>query len=331
MKCWDAVDPGFGDEEGQSISSFSISQKAKNAAALAYILKTVEPYYFEDIGECQTAREAWKILEDINTNISTLHVLMYLKELVTTQKGSDERMQDYLGRITATNRKCAKAGLTFGEKADAHFYLLGLPKEYEDLTRSLEREDRNMTPQLVRAKLLAEERRIERGTSPDSAAWEAHEARALRVQGEDHPQRHGRDGTTTQRWCRGVEPRADWRAERQQWRSHHQTRRGGKAAARNEIRPYGEPGGARPGGARPWQTSGRQRPLKCFTCGNLGHIANACPVNDGEYDSKAIQCYSCGDMGHPEKCCPSRLTVRVAPCRKMRTKSENLKPKLFCL
>jgi len=126
MKCWDAVDPGFGDEGGQSISSFSISQKAKNAAALAYILKTVEPYYFEDIGECQTAREAWKILEDIYTNISTLHVLMYLKELVTTQKGPDERMQDYLGRITATNRKCAKAGLTFGEKADAHFYLLGL-------------------------------------------------------------------------------------------------------------------------------------------------------------------------------------------------------------
>jgi len=256
-KCWDAAVRGFLDESGNKvpIKDWTGPQIDKNDSALAYILKAVEPYYIEDIGECSIDQEAWETLEEINSKFSILHTLMHLRDLVTTQKGNSETMQDYLGRITSLNRKCSKSGLVFGEKADAFFYLLGLPKEYEDSARSLEREDKELTPRLARrAKLLADEKRVGRAhcaKNTDNADLDEAQVFTARQTFSDHPAR-GSPATAShlsQHPYSRPQP-APWR--RRQWsrpiRRGLGTTRGSGGSRGGSSRGYGGVGGERQDG-----------------------------------------------------------------------------------
>jgi len=92
--CWEAIKPGFLDVNGKDIAADKLdrTQSAKNDRVLAYIFKSVEHHCLEDIGVSETAKDAWKALEEINTDFTVLHTLMHLKEMVNAQKGADEPM-----------------------------------------------------------------------------------------------------------------------------------------------------------------------------------------------------------------------------------------------
>ena len=267
---------------------------------------------------------------------------MHMRELVTTTKRSEESMQDYIGRITVLIRKCAKADLVFGEKADAFFYLLGLPSQFEDFSRSLERDEVKLTPRMIKAKLLAEEKRMARCMSPTDAWKEEGVAQALLVKSPpqprtatsgtyDHPQcrrrSHHMAQKGMQRPARHPLPHAQ-RCSRDRQEGAHPSRRGARGGtaqrggSRRACRPYqhgGRKGHHQDGG--PQQTTPPTY-YKCYNCGRQGHFAKSCPSHSqhsmrmaiSESAIKSCACVSTNVV----KCCesgesgPKRNTQGVA-------------------
>lgn len=43
-----------------------------------------------------------------------------------------------------------------------------------------------------------------------------------------------------------------------------------------------------------------QRPPRCYVCGDVGHMANACPKDTG---TRVQKCYNCGGEGHVRSQC----------------------------
>ncbi|KAK9736912.1 hypothetical protein QE152_g11177 [Popillia japonica] len=118
----------------------SENENKVNQKALSFLLLSVSDNYLEDIGECEQAKNAWSILEDIHTKFGLLHTVMLIKDMVTITKTDDLPMQEYLGKIQDINLKINKVGIEFPDNLLACFFLMGLPMDkYESLVRNLER------------------------------------------------------------------------------------------------------------------------------------------------------------------------------------------------
>ncbi|KAJ8882582.1 hypothetical protein PR048_014393 [Dryococelus australis] len=146
------------------IKNLCVEKRRKNDKALSLLTLVVSDTYFDDIGRCELASELWEILEGIYTNYGLLHMIIILKEMVNTTKTDDFTMQENVSKIQNLNRKLIKKkGLHFTDKLLAMFFLMGLPLEkYDGLVRGMEKDGDNLTPAVVKAKLLLEEKRIKR-------------------------------------------------------------------------------------------------------------------------------------------------------------------------
>ncbi|KAJ8881334.1 hypothetical protein PR048_017815 [Dryococelus australis] len=81
--------------------------------------------YLNDIGRYELASKAWEILECIHTNYGLLYMIMIFKEMVNTAISDDVQ-------------------------------------KYDGLVKAMEKDKDNLTPAVVKVKLLLEERRIKR-------------------------------------------------------------------------------------------------------------------------------------------------------------------------
>ncbi|KAK9717548.1 hypothetical protein QE152_g23692 [Popillia japonica] len=71
-QCWEAIDPGYS-------APMSENENRVNQKALSFLLLSVSDNYLEDIGECEQAKNAWSILEDIHTKFGLLHTVMLIR------------------------------------------------------------------------------------------------------------------------------------------------------------------------------------------------------------------------------------------------------------
>ncbi|KAJ8878473.1 hypothetical protein PR048_019051 [Dryococelus australis] len=144
--CWEAVEPGY---NGADIKDLSVEKRRKNYKALEFI----------NLG----GSEASEIFEGIHTNYGLLHMIMIVKEVVNTTKIDYVSMHEHMSKIHNLNRKRIKRGLHFTDKSLVMFYLMGLPLEkFDGLVRAMEKDEDNLTPAVVKVKLLFEEKRIRR-------------------------------------------------------------------------------------------------------------------------------------------------------------------------
>lgn len=195
--CWEAVQPGYS-------LPYTEAQNKTDQKALSFILLSVSDAYLEDIGDCQTAKEAWDTLENMHTKFGLLHTVLLLREMVNITKTDAISMHDYLSKIQDINRKVAKAGIEFPDNLLACFYLMGLPlNKYEGLVRNLEQEEVKLSTSTVKAKLLLEEKRIKR-EEPESEekvlitrkknyhGRKNYNTNATQVEGQQQDQKHVR-------------------------------------------------------------------------------------------------------------------------------------------
>ncbi|KFM59483.1 Retrovirus-related Pol polyprotein from transposon TNT 1-94, partial [Stegodyphus mimosarum] len=172
-RCWEAVEPGYGIEMNEA-------ERKKNDEAVTLLFLIVEDTFLDDIGDCIRARDAWNCLKEMHTKFGLLHVLQLMREFFNINMKPNESVQSYLARLMDLHRKLANGGYAFTDREVALVMLLGLPRSYESLILSLEKDEANLTTTIVKPRLLVEEKRIIRNQSP---AKVYHEEQALHTKG----------------------------------------------------------------------------------------------------------------------------------------------------
>ncbi|KFM59138.1 Retrovirus-related Pol polyprotein from transposon TNT 1-94, partial [Stegodyphus mimosarum] len=172
-RCWEAVEPGYGIQMNEA-------QRKMNDEALTLLFLIVEDTFLHDIGDCIRARDAWTCLKEMHTKFGLLHVLQLMREFFNINMKPNESVQSYLARLMDLRGKLANGGYAFTDRKVALVMLLGLPRSYESLILSLEKDEANLTTTIVKPRLLVEEKRIIRN---ESSAKVYHEEQALHTKG----------------------------------------------------------------------------------------------------------------------------------------------------
>ncbi|KAG5899042.1 hypothetical protein JTB14_000066 [Gonioctena quinquepunctata] len=164
---WQAVDPGFSEDQLREAANKKTDHSAKS---ILYLL--INNNSLDDIMDCKTAKEVWETLKQIHTKYDTWHGLLLLKDFVNRAKKEDESINEYLTRRNGLYHKVKNAGFEFSQKVQAGFAVLGLPNEYEYLARNLRADEDDLNMSYLKSKSVEEERRINNknniGTEPEN-------------------------------------------------------------------------------------------------------------------------------------------------------------------
>ena len=130
--------------------------------ALSLIILNVKDHHLPVVGNCETAKEAWDMLESIYKAKSTARKLQLRRELNQLRKGTDESLTKYFARARELWNDLASIGQDIKSTEVAQFVLAGLPKEYETFIAILEASGEEPELDALLARLLQYEQRLVR-------------------------------------------------------------------------------------------------------------------------------------------------------------------------
>lgn len=70
--------------------------------------------------------------------------------------------------------------------------------------------------------------------------------------------------------------------------------------------------------------------IKCFTCGEIGHISKSCPKSTSEQKTKTVFCFNCRSEGHLTANCPEPLKCAYCKQEGHEKKDCPTRPKITC-
>lgn len=138
--------------------------------ALALIGLHVEDPHLHAISVCNTALEAWQMLEATYKGKSQARVLQLRRELTALKKGAAEPLTVYVARAQALAADLTAAGHAVQPTEVAYAVLAGLPHEYDMAVTVLETTGQELTVQSLLPRLLPIEQRVRAAGDQDSAA-----------------------------------------------------------------------------------------------------------------------------------------------------------------
>lgn len=144
-----------------------------NRKAIAFLLKSVDDRYIEDIGEMPRAKDISAKLKRIHSTYTLKQCFVLKKETINIEKTDRMSMYEYTSLIQQFNRKIAAGGWGL-ELTDAQLagqFLVGLPDKYEVMVNYLSREP-ELTTEGVKSFLMREEQNA--GPRPTSAGARAY-------------------------------------------------------------------------------------------------------------------------------------------------------------
>ena len=97
-----------------------------------------------------------------------LHQILVIQELVTIKKTDEMTATEYVYKIQSLNHKLELCKQQFDDRKLAAIMLMGLPLEkYEGFVRSLEADESKLTTQLVKSRLINEDKRMSKKESTE--------------------------------------------------------------------------------------------------------------------------------------------------------------------
>lgn len=123
-RLWEAIDPGYDDDE-----QLTPKPRGKDSHARNFLIQAVDDQYLTDIQHCTRAKVAWEILQGINCNFGMIHPILMLEEMRFLKKDENSTMREYINKVQVVCQKLARGGLEFSDPAIAAFMLLGYPDQ----------------------------------------------------------------------------------------------------------------------------------------------------------------------------------------------------------
>lgn len=158
---WEAI-VGYEDALDASLTQGEVRRRARsNTIALSILYKTVGDEFLGDIADCTTAREAWKILDDLCNSEGLVNGAMVLKELTHCTKTPEMPIQEYFAKMHNLQKRAAKGGFELSDKQVAGIILGNLPEEYQGFIQSWEIDSSKLSTTLLKSKLITAEKKLQ--------------------------------------------------------------------------------------------------------------------------------------------------------------------------
>lgn len=245
---WEAIKPGYPEQaaavEGQDPPPPAMmpAQVKRNQKARAYLLNHVSDDILSDIKGFERAKDMWNSLAALHGRYTAIHVAMLIKELGKFEKTDQMTMHQYIAKIQDLCSKLASGGIKFSNFMIAVFMISCLPlSKYGPLVRSMRLDEQNLNLQDIKNKLFLEER-------------------SMKLDGAQNQECASTSNLP--------ETPANALPAQQQKQEGYQKERG---------RGRGRGGGSRRRGGRGGpQNNNTNKDVKCFKCGEWGHMSFDC-------------------------------------------------------
>lgn len=129
--------------------------------AFSTIALTIADCQIQHIRNCKTAKEAWNALENIHQQDTPGSRVRILRNIMSQRATDDDNIEEHINRVNELFQKL----FALGEELKPDFlmsatFLGSLPCSYDSLITALEaRDEKSLTPTLVKAKVIEEYRR----------------------------------------------------------------------------------------------------------------------------------------------------------------------------
>lgn len=150
-KCWPCIEKGLN-------SDATPAQKEADQLAWSELILLIDESVYSYMAETNTARDAWKSLENAFEDIGMCRKVGLLKQMIQLKMSDCTSIKDYVNRMTMTSLKAKKAGLKLDDEIIASFLLAGLPNDFNPLVMAIEASSDKLTSDGVKTLLLQETR-----------------------------------------------------------------------------------------------------------------------------------------------------------------------------
>lgn len=158
-KLWDAVDPGFEEDEDDD-GNLPPRKQIRNSDALNLIKQATNDYTFHFIKRETKAKTAWDILARTFCDYSAIDVVDLLDSLFLLKKTDEMTMMQYIVKHEEIVEKLEEADVVFEDSIKGAMLLRGLPREeYKIFIMQFRVNDEQMSATNVKGKLLKEGRK----------------------------------------------------------------------------------------------------------------------------------------------------------------------------
>lgn len=152
------------------------ADKERSNKALALIGLNVKDHHLTTVGKCETAKEAWDILQSTYKAKSNARRLQLRRDLNSLKKDPKEPLTKYIARAKEIWNDLLAIGHEVPATEVAWTVLAGLPKEYEMVVTVLETSSEELTLEDILPKLLQVE---QRSSGSEAVAYSAQRERVF--------------------------------------------------------------------------------------------------------------------------------------------------------
>lgn len=146
--------------EDEKFSASDNNKKEENLCK-ALIMLNINDQNLSTIDEDDSSYDIWQKIKNYHTKLDSFHTVLTLRDYLNTYKKDSEKINDYIFNKNETYKRLEDCGLKLDINIQIGIMLIGLGEKYEPVMRTIDLNDKNLTIELLKRKLVEEERLID--------------------------------------------------------------------------------------------------------------------------------------------------------------------------